>query len=332
MKQIWDTVWAFAQSHWTPILAAAAFVVSAYAAIISHVNMRAAKRSAAGTESQAKSAEASAAAALDQAREAQAASSLARDASEVQALEAAKARIDQASPRVVVTLDLLGEHPLTTSGWATDIPLPHPEIQPPGELTLDYMEHRHDYLYFVLRGTLYNEGAHVARIRSYGSTGGPVLYAGSHPASGVEVPIPQRSGVDYCYHLHPGQTALFEIRAVKPIWDILYHYQQKKPEPYINISRDQFYLQPGSFDEPELHVAIITQAEEPLQDRANEQWNAPLIIKNKCNVVVLMERKLHYPKSFEFVHAELQGDRERIEQLHQNERLAALYREKEQGR
>lgn len=332
MKQIWDAVWAFAQAHWTPILAVAAFVVSVYAAVISHVNMRAARRSAAGTVSQAKSAEKSARAALDQAREAQVASSLARDASEVQALEAAKTRIDQAAPRVVVTLDLLGEHPLTTSGWIEEIPLPHPDMDPPGEVTLDYWEHRHDYLYFVLRGMIYNEGEHVARVRANGSAAGPVLYAGTHPVSGEDVPVPQQSGVDRCYLLYPGQTALFEIRAVKSIWDILAHYSGEKPEPYLTISRDSFRFQPGSFDEPEVFVAITTQAEEPLGERSEEQWNAPLVIKNRCNVVVLVERKQRYPKSFEYVHAELQGDQEKLEELRRNDRLMALYREKRQGR
>ncbi|WP_410574381.1 hypothetical protein [Amycolatopsis sp. cmx-4-61] len=323
MKQIWDVVWAFAQAHWTPILAAAAFVVSVYAAVIS-------RRSAVGTVSQAKSAEKSARAALDQAREAQVASSVARDASEVQALEAAKTRLDQAAPRVVVTLDLLSEHPLTTSGWIDEMPLPHPEIDPRGEVTLDYWEHRHDYLYFVLRGTIYNEGEHVARVRVSGSAMGPVLYAGTHPVSGEDVPIPQQSGVDRCYLLYPGQTALFEIRAVESIWDILNHYSEKKPESYINISRDSFRFQPGSFDEPEVVVAIATQAEEPIGERSEEQWNAPLVIKNRCNVVVLVERKQQYPKSFEHVHAELQGDQEKLEALRRNERWAALYREKRQ--
>lgn len=321
MKQIWDVVWAFAQAHWTPILAAAAFVVSVYSAVIS-------RRSAVGTVSQAKSAEKSARAALDQAREAQVASSVARDASEVQALEAAKTRLDQAAPRVVVTLDLLSEHPLTASGWIDEMPLPHPEIDPTGEVTLDYWEHRHDYLYFVLRGTIYNEGEHVARVRVSGSAMGPVLYAGTHPVSGEDVPVPRQSGVDRCYILYPRQTALFEIRAVKSIWDIVSHYSEKKSESYLSISRDSFRFQPGSFDEPEVFVAITTQAEEPIGERSEEQWEAPLVVKNRCNVVVLVERRQQYPKSFEHVHAELQGDQEKLEELRRNERWAALYREK----
>lgn len=328
MKQIWDAVWAFAQAYWTPILTVSAFVVSVYAAIVSHVNMRAAKRSAAGTLSQAESAETSAAAALDQAREAQLASSLARDAAEVQALEAAKARIDQAAPRVVVTLDLLGEHPLTAPGWIKDIPLPHPAIEPPGEVTLDYVEHHNDYLYFVLRGTLYNDGDHVARVRTHGSAEGPVLYAGTHPVSGDEVPVPQRSGIDHCYLLYPGQTALFEIRAVKTIWDILNHYQEEEPDPYVTISRDSFNFLPGSFDEPDVSVVITTQAEEPLAERSDEQWNAPLVIKNRCNVVVLTERKQRYPTSFQHVHAELLDNQDKLQRLWENEQLMTLLQEK----
>lgn len=331
MEQVWDSVWAFAQAHWSPVLTVAAIVVSVYAAVVSHVNMRAAKRSAEGTLSQAESAQTSAAAALDQAREAQTASVLARDASEVQALEAAKSRIDQTAPRVVVTLDLLGEHPLTaTYEQFLGLPLPHPDVDPPGELIVDYMERHHDYLYFVLRGTLYNEGEYVARVNTNTSSMGPVLYPGPHPVSGEEVHVPQRSGVDHCYLLYPGQTVLFEIRAATTIFDIVQHYKEEDPDPYFTMSRDFFHCRPGSFDEPETSVVITTQAEEPVGERRGLPTSAPLVIKDRCYVSVQIDREQRYPKSFAYVHAELQDDRKKLQQLRQYDRWVA--RDRRQGR
>jgi hypothetical protein len=307
VKQIWDTIWAFALVHWTPILAAAAFVVSVASAVISHLNMRAAR-------SQAESTKTAANAALEQSRAAEMASSLARDVSEVQALEAAKARIDQETPRVVVAVDLLSGHPAITGGWPQDIPPPHPDITPQGERTLDYVEHHNDFIYFVLRGTLYNEGKYVARVR----TNGPILYSDTDPHTGLEVQIPQKSGIDGYYLLHPGQKAMFEVRPGNTIWNIL--NRKEKTGSDIILSRDSFLFRPGSFDEPSSVAILITEIRDPIRERTGNP-DAPLVIKDHCHVEVSVERRQEYPKSFDYVHAELKGDQERLERLQLNDEL-----------
>jgi hypothetical protein len=118
-----------------------------------------------------------------------------------------------------MSLDLASERPLTSAELLTEVSLPHPCIEPAGDRTLGYHEHRHDFLYFVVRGTLYSDGDHVARVFAHGQSR-PIFYAGVHPFTGAEVAVPQRSEVDRCHLLHPGRSALFEIRAVTTIWDI----------------------------------------------------------------------------------------------------------------
>ncbi|MEU4768753.1 hypothetical protein AB0H12_36440 [Actinosynnema sp. NPDC023794] len=321
-KTAWITAWPFIVQYRSELIALLALVVSIMAARIAWRNARAA-------ETQAKAATIQADAALDQSREAQNNSSLSRNAYEVQALEAARARIDQASPRVVVTLNLLSESPTVTEGWINEPPIPHPPIHSRGKLTLDYMKHRHDYIYFVLQGMLYNEGDRVARVQVGGLAEGPVFYADSHPVAGnKDVAVPYKSDVEHTYLLEPGQTALFEIRPVKSIWDLLDTAEDKHPYPLI--SRDFFRFRPGSLNEPELYVTITTRVDNPVrQSSTDDQWNTPIKIDDRCHVFVDVQRELHYPKNFDYVHAELQDDQDKLRQMQLMDQIIASYKERD---
>ncbi|MFJ5992961.1 hypothetical protein [Lentzea sp. NPDC092896] len=324
LNAIWDSVWPNIVQYRSELIASLALIVSLLAARIAWRNARAA-------EIQAEAASVQAQAALDQAREAQHSSALSYTAYEVQALEAARARIDAILPQVVVVADLLSEHPIVIDGWPSDIPAPHPPIRSPGELSLDYMGHRHDSVYFVVQGWVHNDSDRVVRFSASGSGVGPIFYVGPNPVSDGEVIIPQKSNIEQEYTLPPRATALFEMRAIRSIYDLL-HDGKDENKPYPQISRYHFRFTPGSVDVPELYVSIAVQAENPVRQQVgNKQWDAPIVVDDHCYVPVLVEREVAYPKKVDYVHAELQGDQDRLERMRQMDRIFEAAKRKEQN-
>jgi len=331
LSLLWDTIWPLLIAYRSDLVASLAFVVSCIAARIAWRNAKAAETQAAAATVQAEAAtvQADAAttqadAALDQAREAQRTSVLAYNANEVQALEAARTRIDQASPQIVVTLNLLSKNPIVTEESPRDIPYPHPTIESTSKQSLDYEQYNNGYMYFVVQGTLYNEGTRTARIWTTDAT----FYAGTHPITHESVPEPQKSNIEHCYVLHPGQTALFELRPSKSMWDLL-NEDSENAESQRLFHQSRFHLSPGSMDDPTSTVTITTKAENPVQQPlGHKQWNAPIVIKGYFDMSIEIARKLEYPKNFDYVHAELKDDKDRLQQMRMYDLIFAAIKEK----
>jgi hypothetical protein len=302
------------------IVAALALVASIWATLISRKNVKAALRSAAAAEEQA-------AAAIDQARQATHQLSMGRDAAEVDALSAAKARIDEAAPSVVVILSPMDDAPRILP-QDEPIPVPHPQVDQARERTLDYFEFRNDTVYFVHRGMLINDGDRTVRIHaSYAR-----FYAGQHPTTGVDVPLPLWSAGEHCHVLEAGQVALFELRVMKRV-DVIVEQAEKEDggDQERSFSRDQIMFLPGNLDEPRLIITVVTYAD-PFKDRYGSDAHTPLVMRANGHVQVAIRREPMYPQSFEHLHAELRGDEDKLRSLtYFDELRRSLDRRERQG-
>lgn len=293
----------FTIEHVALVVSALALLVSAWATLISRRNTKAALRSAAAAEEQA-------AAAIAQADHASRQSSIARDTAEVDALAAAKARIDEAVPSVVVILSPMNDAPRILPRY-DQIPVPHPQDDEPGERALDYRECRNDTIYFVYRGLLINDGDRAVRIHSSDA----IFYSGQHPVTGVDIPRPMWSTVERCHVLEAGQSAVFELRVMKRI-DVTLEQQEKRGDDggELPFSRDTIMFLPGNLDEPRLIVSFITYAN-PFKDRPSSDVGTPLIMRANGHLQVVVKREPTYPQSFEHLHAELRGDEDKLRSL-----------------
>lgn len=287
-----------------------ALAVSAWVAFISRRNTEAAERSAEAAEKQAK-------VALDQARDASYQAVLAADTSEASALETARARIDQSAPSAVVAISYINQTPLLAES-CSQVPVPHPKVERCETLKLAYEDHWHCDVYFLLRGTIYNDGDRVIRIYAHG----PTFYSGSHPLTDEEVLVPQWTIPDF-YILHPGQMALFQMLAWKQVDDWLQLREEKDRNSY---PLSWFLLMPGSTDEP--HVIINVKAEGHPVKRQIDESGDWIILKPWCYVRVTTEIERQYPTSFEWLYAELKNDQEALRWLRRHEEISRSFDEK----
>ena len=291
------------------LLAVLASVISVCSVIISRGNMKAAKRSANAAETQVEAAMTQAESAVKQSHEATTQSIIAREIAEVDSLGAEKARIDQAAPSVVIALSPMDRAPRVRVSISDKIPVPHPGAETQTRRELNFMESRHYDLYFVLRGTLYNDGNRAVRVSSRGDA---TFYAGKHPTSGCEVPIPQWSAVgEGCHVLYPGQTALFEMHPSREIDQLILESEDSaNPDPF---STRGLSFRPHSADKPLVLASVKTYAK-PLEDRREDRGS--IIVKEQCDLDVKIDRiPLRYPKSFEHLHAELLNDEDKLQAL-----------------
>ncbi|GHG41083.1 MULTISPECIES: hypothetical protein [Amycolatopsis] len=327
MKPLTDAVATFAAWFTSDHIALVSLIVAALAlgasfwgTLVSRKNVKVALRSAAAAEEQA-------AAAIDQARVASQQSSLAHDTAEVDALSAAKARIDEAAPNVTVVLSPMDDAPRLVPR-DEQIPIPHPPVEEPNERTLDYDEHRNDSVYFVHCGMLINDDVRTVRIHSTYAR----LYAGRHPITGADIPLPLWSAAERCHVLEAGQTALFELRVEKRVDDIVEQADQRDDQGDERpFSRDQMMFLPGALDEPRLIVTISTYAN-PFKERYGSDMSAPLIMRSYGHVQVVIKREPTYPKSFKHIHAELLRDDEKLRSLEYFDELRrALDRREQRG-
>lgn len=301
------------------VVAALALAASFWATLISRRNLKAALRSAAAVEEQAE-------AAVEQARQASHQSSIARDTAEVDALSAAKARIEEAVPSVAVIISPMDEVPRILPR-NEPVPVPHPTADEAGERSLDYFEFRNDTVYFVHRGMLINDGGRAVRIHtSYAR-----FYAGQHPTTGVDIPQPMWSAAEHCHVLEAGQAALFELRPWKRVDAIVEQAEKRSDsEEEVHFAREQIMFLPGTLDEPRLIVTILTYAE-PFKDRYGGDVREPLIMRADTDVQVVIKREPTYPQSYEHLHAELRGDEDKLRSLWYFAELQRLRDRGEQG-
>jgi len=299
------------------VVASFALLASIWGALISRRNVKAALRSAAAAEEQAGAAIRQSQLAADQL-------STVRKIAEVDALADARARIDEAAPSVVVVLSPMDDVPRILR-HGEQIPVPHPSAEEPGNRTLNYIDSLDAIVYFVYRGMLINDGDRAARIHSR-----VTFYAGQHPATGVDISRPMWSAVGHCHVLEAGQAALFELRATSRVGAILKR-KESASGGELPFSRDQITFRPGNLDEPCLIVTVETHAE-PFLRRKSSNTDAPLVVRDEGQLEVLIRREPSYPQSFEYRHAELLGDEDKLYHLRLMDELQrTLDRRRRQG-
>jgi hypothetical protein len=286
-------------------------LVSIFALIVSVRTMLYSKRNT-------KAAERSAESAINQVNEASAQVHLAVKTSEASAIETAYSRIDRNAPSATVAIDYVQEAPFIAEG-SYQVPVPHPEPDQNKVQKLDYNRHWSWYSYFVLRGSIYNDGDRAVRVYPKG----PVFYPGSHPVTHEEVPLPQRT-VSGTYLLYPGQIALFQILVREWVDDWL----KLRETDAAQCHESSFHLQPGSLDEPNLVVKIKTEGR-PVRRQIDESGDW-IILEPGCYVTTKIERG--YPTSFDWLHAKLKNDKDKLYWLQRQEQLFKFLSKKERSR
>src|SRR6266487_3216559 len=108
-----------------------------------------------------------------------------RQAAEAGALEAARGRIDAATPNVAVAVTA-GDGPWIAAR-AYELPVPMSPNPTPRRQTLDYATHWQHDIFYILRGTVYNSGPHAVRV----TPSDVRFHSGAHPLTGQEVAMPQ---------------------------------------------------------------------------------------------------------------------------------------------
>ncbi len=295
----------------TLLLAALALLVSIWSTVISRRNLRAAVRTAEATALQAKATQQQADAANEQSLSAQAQASAAydqaRDAAryaEAEMLEAARARIDTTAPNLAVALTMISDQP----GFAEnsyELPAPLPELPVGQKRKLSHWPHWHYDVFFVIQGTLYNSSAEAVRV----TLAGPAFYAGKHPLTAEQVPVPQWAHPrDQTYLLYPGQHALFQILGRRQVDDWL---NLAGKGDHASHPVDKFICQPGCADDPMTTILVRTEAE-PVVRRLDDDDGDWATLVESCHVRVTVEFDRPYPASFDRIHAELTQDPDAI--------------------
>ncbi|MFF4893900.1 hypothetical protein [Micromonospora chersina] len=309
-------------SHTDRLAALVAFfalVVAVWSAAITRRGVRAADRSAHAAEAQA---EAAAAQAFDASSQA----STARVTAEVEALAAAKGRIDAASPSVVVAITNIDHTPHIAENLY-DIQCPHPKTtKVEGNRYVKWADWHFD-VYFVITGTLFNDGAQAVRVY----TNGPRFYRGKHPLTGEDLAEPHVCDPAWDARvLYPGQFASFQIFVGQQVWDWL-HAFDSKPEGSESELRDSFTFRPGGWDEPSTSVTIRTRSN-PLVRVTPEHADARVgdlkaRVRPSCPVNVHLDHFREYPESLDQVHAELRNDQDEVRSLYWRSQMARSLRE-----
>ncbi|MEU5781397.1 hypothetical protein [Micromonospora lupini] len=301
------------------LFALLALVVAVWSSVITRRGVRAADRSAHAAEAQA---EAATAQAFDAGRQA----STARVTGEVEALAAAKSRIDAASPSVVVAITTINRSPYIARSLY-DVQCPHPEAaKVEGDRYVKWADWHFD-VYFVITGTLFNDGAQA--VRAYAN--GPRYYAGRHPLTGEELREPPVCDPAWDARvLYPGQFASFQLFVGQQVWDWL-DALDSKPEGSESELRDIFVFRPGGSDEPSVSAIIKTKAN-PLVRVAPEHPDARVgdlkaRVRPICHVNVQVEYFKEYPDSLDQVHAELRNDKDELRSLYWRSQIARSLKE-----
>jgi hypothetical protein len=295
-------------------VAALALLASVWATLVSRKSVKAAMRSASAAEEQVE-------AAVEQVRQAREQSSTSREAAEVDALSAAKSRIDEAAPHVTLVLSPLDDTPRIEPREGI-VPVPHPPItHEPEDQKLDWREVHGDQVYVVLHGILINDDSHAVRVYPPSTAR---FYAGPHPGNEADVGVPTRSGTEGCHVLEAGQVALFEMHVRQRIEAVLKRAAMTDDDRDLPFSRDKIQLIPGHLDEPQLIVEITTYAE-PFRERYTEDGQVPLVMRAHAHLNVIVKRTPVYPRSFAHLHAELRGDEQKLRSLQQADELRRMF-------
>lgn len=301
-----DGVWHAFLSFWqidrvSLLVSVGAVAVSLWVGFISRRSTKAAERSAKAAEQQAQ-------AAHNQAREATWRAVYAADVSEIGALETARNRIDRNAPSAVVAIDYIHKAPLLVE-TCSRLPVPHPEPGQSGKLELPYEDYWHYDVYILLRGTIYNDGDRAIRV--YADVAD--FYAGPHPLTDEEVPVPQYDAEGFHY-LYPGQMARFQVLARKQVDDWL---QLTEERDAVKYPLAWFHLDPGGANEPHVTVKIKTETR-PVKRRIDEDGDK-IILEPRCYVRVTTETVRKYPTSVDWLHAELKNDQDKLHELRMRE-------------
>jgi hypothetical protein len=301
-----SVAWHMFLSLWNfeRVVSTVAIIVSVWTVFYSKRNTKAAERSAE--------------AAINQANDASSQADLAVKTSEASAIETAYSRIDRNAPSATVAIDYVQEAPFIVEA-SCQVLVPHPEPDQNKIQKLDYNRVWSWYAYFVLRGSIYNDGDRAVRVYPKG----PVFYPGSHPVTHEEVPLPQRT-VRGPYLLYPGQIALFPILVWRSVNEWL---ELQKTD--VTQHESSFHLQPGGLDKPNVVVKIETEGC-PVR-RQTDKSGDWIVLKPGCDVTTKIERG--YPTSFDWLHATLKNDEDKLHWLHWHEwaRSAVSRREGESG-
>ncbi|MEV1332724.1 hypothetical protein AB0J20_24490 [Micromonospora costi] len=313
-------------------LAGLAVFISVWAALISRRSMKASERSATAAEiqarhaaSQADAAERQAIAASEQAYSASSEVSTAIQASQISALEGAKARIDASVPRISVMIYQKNDHAgLAENSYA--LPTPLLSMPTTGPVKLDHWStegsedstpHWAWDAFFVSHGLLFNFGNEPARVIPHGVQ----FYAGTHPFTGEEIKEPATT-IHGEKILYSGQSALFQVIARKQVDDWVQLIRKKEEEKESCESHLFFF--PADFDEPECSVKIRTTGM-PLRRSAPEDVYA--IFDPRSYFDVHLEFLRNYPDSPEEIAARLKGDKEELFALYMNKQRIKWIRE-----
>ncbi|WP_433688034.1 hypothetical protein ACQP0I_04255 [Micromonospora carbonacea] len=323
----------FDEEETLPIaLAGLAVLISVWAALISRRSMKASERSARAAEvqarhaaSQAEAAERQAVAASEQAYSASSEVSTAIQASEISALEGAKARIDASLPRISAVIFRKNDYAgLAENSYA--LPTPLPPIPMTESVKLDHWStegsagstpHWAWDAFFVSHGLLFNFGNEPARVISQSVQ----FYAGTHPFTGEEVKEPATT-IHGDRVLYSGQSALFQVIARKQVDDWVEVIRKGEKEREFCEAHLSFF--PADFDEPECGVKIRTTGT-PLSRVVPEGVYA--IFKPNSYFDVHLEFLRKYPDSSEEIAARLKGDREELFALYMKRRRMKWFRE-----
>ncbi|MEU7753651.1 hypothetical protein [Micromonospora sp. NPDC049171] len=313
-------------------LAGLALAISVWAALISRRSMKASERSARAAEvqarhaaSQAEAAERQAVAASEQAYSASSEVSTAIQASEISALEGAKARIDASLPRVSAVIFKKNDYAgLAENSYALPTPLPPMSMTASVKLdhwstegSADSTPHWAWDAFFVSHGLLFNFGNEPARVISQSVQ----FYAGTHPFTGEEVKEPATT-IHGEKILYSGQSALFQVIARKQVDDWVQIIRKGEGKRECCEAYLSFF--PADFDEPECGVKIRTTGM-PLSRVALDGVYA--IFEPNSYFDVHLEFLRNYPDSPEEIAARLKGDREELSALYMRRQRMKFFRE-----
>ncbi|MFG3600231.1 hypothetical protein [Micromonospora chersina] len=263
---------------------------------------------------------------MQQAQDASAQVSVASVTAEVEALAAARSRIDEAAPSIVVAITEFVGHPQVSES-SFGVPVPHPPVAPSREDVIVPWADWHSDVYFVISGTLYNDGTSSARVYC----NGPKFYEGKHPLTGEPLGEPPVCDpANDARILYPGQFALFQLYARRQIWDCLDAMDADPPRRPHFQTKDLFMFRPGSTDEPMTSATIEVEAEPVVRVEPDGEdvkvGDLTVRVKAGCYMHVSLEHFRDYPDSLNYVHATLRNDEEELRNSYMRKLMLRAYR------
>jgi hypothetical protein len=307
----------------TAIVALFALLVAMWSAIIARRGVKAAERSAHFAERSAgaaeRSSETAAQSAGDQVRAAFTQTHQQKVLAEVDVLAAARDRIDQAAPKLLIAIDFIDGTPLVAEA-AYEIPAPHPPITAlETARQIDFNDWHFD-VYFLARGTILNSGTDPVRVFPMDLR----FVDGVHPVTGEPVKTPQKlASAKPTAIIYPGQLACFELLADGQVRDWVDMEGMDKSS--LELSKTVL-ARPARTSEP-LLTATLTFSVRPgvvriIEPKGEDPRNGDLKVSvaDSRTVTCEIEYFTRYPDSIDRLHAQMTNDEEALER-HALERL-----------